>query len=69
MAGSQDLLRWVGSYWAFSFDAIRKFLFGSWFPSWLNYQSWIEKQYPGTWLTLLSFSYQLQYSAGRQKGK
>ena len=69
MAGSKDLLRWLGSYWAFSFDGIRKFLFGSWFPSWLNSQSWLEKQYPGSWLSLLSFSYQLQYSAGRQKGK
>ncbi len=65
MAGSKDLLRWLGSYWAFSIDAVRKSLFGSWLPAWLdNSQSWIEKQYPGTWLKLLSFSYQLKYSAG-----
>ena len=68
MAGGKDLLRWPGSYWAFSIDAVRKFLFGSWLPGWLdNSQSWIEKQYPGIWLKLLSFSYQLKYSAGRKK--
>ncbi|MDJ0898260.1 MAG: flavin-dependent dehydrogenase [Xenococcus sp. MO_188.B8] len=67
MAGTKDLLRWLGSYWAFSLDAVRKFLFGGWLPGWLNSQSWLEKQYPGTWLKLLSFSYQLKYSAGSKK--
>ncbi len=68
MAGTKDLLKWLRSYWAFSLDAIRKTLFGAWFPDWLdNSQSWMEKQYPGTWLKLLSFSYQLKYSAGRKK--
>ena len=64
MAGSKDLFRWLGSYWAFGIDAIQKSLFGGWLPGWLDSQSWLEKQYPGTWLKLLSFTYQLKYSAG-----
>ncbi len=67
MAGTKDLLKWLRSYWAFSVDAIRLTLLGGWFPNWLdNSQSWIEQKYPGTWLKLLSFSYQLKYSAGRK---
>ncbi len=66
MAGSQDLLKWLGSYWAFTVDAVRKSLLSSWFPGWLKEsQSWMEKKYPGMWLKLLSLSYQLKYSAGR----
>ena len=67
MAGSRDLLRWLGSYWAFTLDSARKSLFVGWFPRWLKEsQSWLENKYPGLWLKLLSFSYQLQYSAGRK---
>ena len=67
MAGSKDLVRWLGSYWAFTFDSARKSLFISWFPHWLKEsQSWLENKYPGLWLKLLSFSYQLQYSTGRK---
>ena len=66
MAGTQDLLKWLGSYWAFSLDSVKKSLLISWFPGWLkNSQSWLEKKYPGLWLKLLSLSYQLKYSAGR----
>ena len=67
MAGSKDLLRWLGSYWAFTLDSAKKALFISWFPSWLKEsQSWLENKYPGLWLKLLSFSYQLQYSTGKK---
>ncbi|VEP11559.1 Flavin-dependent dehydrogenase [Hyella patelloides LEGE 07179] len=67
MAGSRDLLQWLGSYWAFTLDSARKSLFISWFPAWLkDSQSWLEEKYPSLWLKLLSFSYQLQYSAGRK---
>ena len=67
MAGSKDLLRWLGSYWAFTLDSAKKSLFISWFPSWLKEsQSWLENKYPGLWLKLLSFSYQLQYSTGKK---
>jgi lycopene cyclase CruA len=61
MAGTQDLLRWLGSYAAFTLDAVKKMLLGSWFPGWLKQsQSWLEKQNSGLWLKLLSLSYQLK---------
>ena len=67
MAGSQDLLKWLGSYWAFTLDSASKSLFVGWFPGWLkNSQSWLETKYPSLWLKLLSFSYQLQYSTGKR---
>jgi lycopene cyclase CruA len=67
MAGSENLIKWIGSYWAFTLDSVRKSLFITWFPGWLKEsQSWLEKKYPSLWLKLLSFSYQLQYSAGRK---
>jgi lycopene cyclase CruA len=67
MAGSKDLLRWLGSYGAFTLDSAKKSLFISWFPNWLKEsQSWLENKYPGLWLKLLSFSYQLQYSTGKK---
>ena len=67
MAGSQSLIKWLGSYWAFTLDSARKSIFITWFPDWLKEsRSWLEKKYPSLWLKLLSFSYQLQYSAGRK---
>ena len=67
MAGSKDLFKWLGSYGAFTLDSAKKSLFISWFPNWLKEsQTWLENKYPSLWLKLLSFSYQLQYSAGRK---
>jgi lycopene cyclase CruA len=61
MAGSQDLIRWLGSYLDFSLDGVKNLLFGSWFPQWLkNSQSWLEKDNPRLWLKLLSFNYGLR---------
>lgn len=61
MAGSKDMLRWLGSYWSFNLDALRNLLIAGWFPGWLKQsQSWLEKQYPGLWLKLLSLNYQLR---------
>ena len=66
MAGTQDLLRWLGSYWAFTLDSGKKSLLSAWFPGWLKQsQSWLEKKYPSLWLKLLSLSYQLKFSAGK----
>ena len=63
MAGSRDLIRWLGSYLAFNFDAIRNLLLGGWFSGWLKQsQPWLEKQYPSLWLKLLSLNYQLRFS-------
>lgn len=63
MAGSKDMLRWLGSYFAFSLDALRNLLLASWFYGWLKQsQPWLERQYPGLWLKLLSLNYQLRHS-------
>ncbi len=62
MAGSKDMIRWLGSYLAFSLDALKNLLFRGWFSQWLeNSQPWLEKSNPRLWLKLLSFS----YSCGR----
>ncbi len=61
MAGSKDMLRWLGSYWSFNLDALRNLLMARWFPGWLKQsQPWLEQQYPGLWLKLLSLNYQLR---------
>ena len=61
MAGSRDMIRWLGSYWSFNLDALRNLLLAGWFPGWLKKsQSWLEKQYPALWLKLLSLNYQLR---------
>jgi lycopene cyclase CruA len=58
MAGSRDLLRWLGSYWDFTLDALKNWFLGGWFPDWLEQsQPWLEKQYPALWLRLLSLRY------------
>ncbi|MBE9042985.1 flavin-dependent dehydrogenase [Pleurocapsales cyanobacterium LEGE 10410] len=63
MAGSKDLIRWLGSYMSFNLDALRNLLMGGWFPSWLKQsQPWLEKKYPGLWLKLLSLNYQLRHA-------
>ena len=61
MAGSKDMLRWLGSYWSFNLDALRNLFMAGWFPGWLmQSQPWLEEQYPGLWLKLLSLNYQLR---------
>lgn len=59
MAGTKDLLSWLGSYAVFTADALTNGLFAGWFPQWLKEQTWIETSYPRLWLRLLSFSYSL----------
>ena len=61
MAGSKDMIRWLGSYFSFNLDALRNLLLSRWFPGWLKQsQPWLEKQNPGLWLKLLSLNYQLR---------
>ncbi|MEL6500960.1 MAG: flavin-dependent dehydrogenase [Cyanobacteria bacterium J06623_1] len=63
MAGSKDMLRWLGSYLSFNLDALRNLLLASWFPGVLQQsQPWLEKQNPALWLKLLSLNYQLRHS-------
>jgi lycopene cyclase CruA len=60
MAGSQDLLRWLNSYWAFTGDTLQKLFLKTWFDRWLKpAQSMLEKQYPRLWLKLLAMGYQM----------
>ena len=61
MAGSRDMIRWLGSYFSFNKDALRNLLLSRWFPGVLKQsQPWLEKQNPGLWLKLLSLNYQLR---------
>ena len=61
MAGTQDMLRWLGSYASFNLDALRNLLLGGWVPSLIaKSQPWLEKKYPSLWLKLLSLNYQLR---------
>lgn len=56
MAGTSDLMRWLGSYLAFTLDALINFIFGGWFPQWLRKsQSWLEESNPRLWLRFLGF--------------
>lgn len=59
MAGTQDLIYWLGTYLDFTLDALKNTIFGGWFSQWLKHQSWLEKSYPALWLRLLSFGYSL----------
>jgi lycopene cyclase CruA len=60
MAGSRDLLRWLGAYWEFTLDSAKNFLLKGWLPNWLERsQPWLEKRYPILWLKLLSWKYSL----------
>ncbi|MGK7930764.1 MAG: NAD(P)/FAD-dependent oxidoreductase [Microcystaceae cyanobacterium] len=60
MAGSKDMIKWLGVYAEFTLDAIINALFGFWFPAWLKQsQPWLEKRFPAMWLRLLSFRYYL----------
>ncbi|MEL6494978.1 MAG: flavin-dependent dehydrogenase, partial [Cyanobacteria bacterium J06623_7] len=64
MAGSKDMLRWLGSYWSFNVDALRNLLLASWFPQLVRQsQPWLEKQNPALWLKLLSLNYQLRHAS------
>ncbi|MFP4006377.1 MAG: NAD(P)/FAD-dependent oxidoreductase [Spirulinaceae cyanobacterium] len=64
--GTQDLLRWLGSYFNFGLSSLIGFLF-AWFPAFLpRLQPWLESRYPSLWLRLLSFSYTLNAGMGRR---
>ena len=57
MAGIEDIFRWLGSYGAFTVDAMKNLLFSSWFTGWLRSQEqWLTKSNPQLWFKLLVFS-------------
>ncbi|MFM7575743.1 MAG: flavin-dependent dehydrogenase, partial [Microcystaceae cyanobacterium] len=53
MAGTPDLLRWLGVYSDFTLDSLKNLCLARWFPQWL------EKQFPALWLRLLCLRYRL----------
>ncbi|KST66518.1 NAD(P)/FAD-dependent oxidoreductase [Mastigocoleus testarum] len=60
LAGSKDLIRWVGNYINFSRHALTVALLNWWLPQSLHLiQPWLEKHHPGLWLRLLSLAYAL----------
>jgi len=66
LAGAKDLLRWLLSYFNFSWNALLSLCFGSWLPSCLRQiQPWLEPRYPRLWLRLLAQSYALTTGMGR----
>jgi lycopene cyclase CruA len=68
LVGLKDLLRWLGSYFSFTFDALINALLGGWFPRLVRrIQPWIEPNYPGLWLWLLARSYAITYSVGQPR--
>jgi lycopene cyclase CruA len=67
LAGSKDLLRWVGSYLIFTGTALLSWLF-AWVPNVaLAIQSWLEPRYPALWLWLLTKSYALTFGIGKPR--
>lgn len=68
VAGSKDLLRWLGSYWSFTVDAFGNALLQSWFPQLVRWlQPLIEERFPQLWLSLLARSYAVTYSLGQAR--
>ena len=65
-AGTKDLMRWLGSYFSFTFYSLISWLLMGWFPSLLKkLQPWLETNNPALWLKLLSFKYNLTMGVGR----
>ncbi|GAB4142827.1 MAG: hypothetical protein Fur0046_19570 [Cyanobacteria bacterium J069] len=65
LAGTKDLLRWLGSYFSFTIAALMSWVF-QWVPSFARQvQPWLEPRYPALWLWLLARSYALTYGMGR----
>ncbi|MDB9528291.1 flavin-dependent dehydrogenase [Oscillatoria sp. CS-180] len=65
LAGTKDLIRWVGSYLNYTLQTFLLWLFG-WFPNWLNQnQAWLERNNPALFFWMLAQSHQLTYGMGR----
>jgi lycopene cyclase CruA len=65
LAGSKDLLRWVGSYINFTFSTLMSWLL-QWVPEFArSIQPWLEPRYPALWFWLLAQKYALTYGMGR----
>lgn len=65
LAGPQDLLRWLQSYWNFTLISLFSWIFGSWLPELsAQIQPVLESRFPALWLTLMVWNYNLTYGAG-----
>jgi lycopene cyclase CruA len=66
LAGFQDGLRWLGSYFSFTLFSLLSWLLAWWFPPLLRQlQPWLEPRYPALWFWLLVQSYQITDGVGR----
>jgi lycopene cyclase CruA len=66
MAGAKDLIRWLGSYFNFGFNALLSWIFAGWLPGGLHQvQPWLEPRFPALWLWLLSQAYAITYGMGK----
>ncbi|MGL5033737.1 MAG: flavin-dependent dehydrogenase, partial [Microcystaceae cyanobacterium] len=60
MAGTEDLVRWLGVYTDFTIDSVKNLFLARGFATWLEpSQPWLEKQSPALWLRLLCLRYSL----------
>jgi lycopene cyclase CruA len=65
IAGTKDLLRWVGSYLNYTLQTFLLWLFSG-FPTWLHYnRGWLERVSPSLFFWLLAQSHHLTYGMGR----
>ena len=65
-AGSQDMIRWLGSYLSFTLYSLISWLLMGWLPFALDkLQPWLEENYPALWLRLVSLNYNLSTGVGR----
>lgn len=66
LAGAKDFLRWLGSYFSFTGNAIASWLLKDWFPGFVrNLKPKLENKNPALWLRLLAQSYALTAGMGR----
>ncbi|UZQ54149.1 flavin-dependent dehydrogenase [Trichothermofontia sichuanensis B231] len=65
LAGPQDMLRWLKSYWDFTVFALLSWCFG-WLPGLTRrVRSWLEPRNPSLWFWLLTQSYRLTSGMGQ----
>jgi lycopene cyclase CruA len=66
LAGYQDILRWLGSYFEFTRSSLVSWLLAGWFPAFvMMLQPHLENRLPRVWLWLLTLSYAITAGMGR----
>ncbi len=70
LAGPRDLVRWLGSYFAFGRHALISALLNPWFGRFLNRVGfWLEPRNPGLWLWLLAINYAIATGKPRSRSQ